>query len=142
MVYVLNIQGEPLMPCKPAKARKLLNKNLAKVVKREPFTIQLLFECENEVQDITLGIDAGSKVIGVSATTDKKELLSAELQLRNDIVDLLSTKRQNRKTRRNRLRYRQPRFNNRVKSKYKGWLAPSVENKIYNHIKLVNKIHA
>lgn len=86
MVYVLNIQGEPLMPCKPAKARKLLNKNLAKVAKREPFTIQLLFECENEVQDITLGIDAGSKVIGVSATTDKKELLSAEIQLRNDIV--------------------------------------------------------
>ena len=141
MVYVLNIQGEPLMPCKPAKARKLLNKNLAKVVKREPFTIQLLFECENEVQDITLGIDAGGKVIGVSATTDKKELLSAEIQLRNDIVDLLSTKRQNRKTRRSRLRYRQPRFNNRVKSKHKGWLAPSVENKIYNHIKLVNKIH-
>lgn len=142
MVYVLNIQGKPLMPCKPAKARKLLNKNLAKVVKREPFTIQLLFECENEVQDITLGIDAGSKVIGVSATTDKKELLSAEIELRNDIVDLLSTKRQNRRVRRNRLRYRQPRFNNRVKSKHKGWLAPSVENKIYNHIKLVNKIHA
>ena len=141
MVYVLNIQGEPLMPCKPAKARKLLNKNLAKVTKREPFTIQLLFECENKVQDITLGIDAGSKVIGVSATTNKKELLSAEIQLRNDIVDLLSTKRQNRRTRRNRLRYRQPRFNNRVKSKNKGWLAPSVENKIYNHIKLVNKIH-
>lgn len=141
MVYVLNIQGEPLMPCKPAKARKLLNKNLAKVVKREPFTIQLLFECENEVQDITLGIDAGSKVVGVSATTDKKELFSAEIELRNDIVDLLSTKRQNRRTRRNRLRYRQPRFNNRVKSKHKGWLAPSVENKIYNHIKLVNKIH-
>lgn len=141
MVYVLNIQGEPLMPCKPAKARKLLNKNLAKVIKREPFTIQLLFECENEVQDITLGIDAGSKVIGVSATTDKKELLSAEIQLRNDIVDLLSTKRQNRRARRNRLRYRKPRFNNRVKSKHKGWLAPSVENKIYNHIKLVNKIH-
>lgn len=141
MVYVLNIQGEPLMPCKPAKARKLLNKNLAKMVKREPFTIQLLFECENEVQDITLGIDAGSKVVGVSATTDKKELFSAEIELRNDIVDLLSTKKQNRRTRRNRLRYRQPRFNNRVKSKHKGWLAPSVENKIYNHIKLVNKIH-
>ena len=141
MVYVLNIQGEPLMPCKSAKARKLLNKNLAKVVKREPFTIQLLFECENEVQDITLGIDAGSKVVGVSATTDKKELFSAEIELRNDIVDLLSTKKQNRRTRRNRLRYRQPRFNNRVKSKHKGWLAPSVENKIYNHIKLVNKIH-
>ena len=24
MVYVLNMRGEPLMPCSPAKARKLL----------------------------------------------------------------------------------------------------------------------
>jgi len=141
MVYVLNIQGSPLMPCKEAKARKLLRDNLAKVIKREPFTIQLIFECENQVQDITLGVDAGSKVIGLSVTTTKEELFSAEVQLRTDIVDLLSTRRQNRRTRRNRLRYRQPRFLNRVKSKNKGWLAPSINNKIQTHLKIVDKIH-
>ena len=143
MVYVLNISGKPLMPCKEAKARKLLRDNLARVIKREPFTIQLVFECENQVQDITLGVDAGSKVIGLSATTEKHELFSAEVVLRNDIVDLLSTRRQNRRTRRNRLRYRQPRFLNRVKSKNKGWLAPSIENKIQTHLKvaeIINKI--
>lgn len=141
MVYVLNMQGKPLMPCKEAKARKLLRDNLAIVVKREPFTIQLIFECENQTQDITLGVDAGSKHIGLSATTDKKELYSAEVELRNDIVDLLSTRRQNRKTRRNRLRYRKPRFLNRVKSKNKGWLAPSIENKIQTHISIVHRLH-
>jgi len=141
MVYVLNTQGKPLMPCKEAKARKLLRDNLARVVKREPFTIQLIFECENQTQDITLGIDAGSKFIGISATTDKQELFSAEIELRNDIVDLLSTRRQNRRTRRNRLRYRKPRFLNRVRSKNKGWLAPSVENKIQTHISIVQKVH-
>ena len=129
------------MPCKEAKARKLLKGNLAGVVKREPFTIQLVFECENQIQDITLGIDAGSKTIGVSTTTVKQELFSAEVQLRNDIVDLLSTRRQNRGTRRNRLRYRKPRFLNRVKSKYKGWLAPSIINKIQTHFSIVSKIH-
>jgi len=141
MVYVLNMQGKPLMPCKEAKARKLLKDNLAIVVKREPFTIQLIFECENQTQDITLGVDAGSKHIGLSATTDKKELYSAEVELRNDIVDLLSTRRQNRRTRRNRLRYRKPRFLNRVKSKNKGWLAPSIENKIQTHISIVHRLH-
>ncbi len=141
MVYVLNIQGNPIMPCKEAKARKLLKNNLAKVVKRIPFTIQLLFECENQTQDITLGVDAGSKTIGLSAITDKKELYSAEVVLRNDIVDLLSTRRQNRRTRRNRLRYRKARFLNRVSTKKEGWLAPSIKHKIDTHLKIVEKLH-
>lgn len=101
--------------------------------------IQLIFECENIKQNITLGVDAGSKHIGLSATTDKKELYSADVELRNDIVDLLSTRRQNRRTRRNRLRYRKARFDNRVKSKNKGWLAPSIENKINTHFNIVEK---
>ena len=141
MVYVLNIEGKPLMPCREAKARKLLRDNLAIVIKKEPFTVKLIFECENQTQYITLGIDAGSKIIGISATTEKKELFSAELQLRNDIVDLLSTRRQNRRTRRNRLRYRKARFLNRVSTKKEGWVAPSVRNKIDAHLKIVEKIH-
>ena len=102
MVYVLNINKEPLMPCKEAKARKLLKQGKAKVVKRTPFTIQLLFECENQVQDITLGVDAGSRHIGLSASTEKKELYCSDVELRNDIVELLSTRRACRRTRRNR----------------------------------------
>lgn len=129
------------MPCKSSKARKLLKHNKAKVVKIEPFTIQLLYGSSGYKQEITLGVDAGSKVVGLSATTTKKELFSAEVQLRNDVVDLLSTRRQNRRTRRNRLRYRKPRFLNRVKSKNKGWLAPSIENKILTHLTIVGNIH-
>lgn len=141
MVYVLNIEGQPLIPCKEAKARKLLKQNKAKIYRREPFTIQLLFICENQTQDVTLGVDAGSKHIGLSATTKKKELYAADVELRNDIVDLLSVRRQNRRTRRNRLRYRKPRFNNRVHSKNSGWLAPSIEQKIQTHFRIVEDIH-
>jgi len=129
------------MPTTPCKARKLLKQGKAKVVKREPFTIQLLYATGETKQDITLGVDAGSKIIGLSATTDKQELFSAEVELRNDIVDLISTRREFRRTRRNRLRYRKPRFLNRVYSKNKGWLAPSVENKIQTHLKIISKIH-
>lgn len=129
------------MPCKEAKARKLLKQNKAKIYKREPFTIQLLFTCENQIQDITLGVDAGSKHIGLSVTTEKRELYSADVELRNDIVNLLSTRREIRRSRRNRLRYRKQKFNNRVHSKNKGWLAPSIEQKIQTHLKVVENVH-
>lgn len=141
MVYVLNKENRPLMPCSSRKARLLLKQNKAIVVNRTPFTIKLLYGSSGYVQPVNLGVDAGSKTIGVSATTKKKVLYEANVTLRNDIVDLLSTRRQNRRTRRNRkTRYRQSRFMNRVRSKNKGWLAPSIEQKINTHLTMVNKI--
>lgn len=130
-VYVLNKHGEPLMPCSPGKARLLLKQQKACVVKRTPFTIKLLYGSAGYKQPIALGVDAGSKHVGLSASTEKRELYCEEFTPRNDVVDLLSTRKQNRRSRRNRkTRYRAPRFDNRVHSKHKGWLAPSVEVKI------------
>ena len=130
------------MPCSPRKARVLLEEGKARVIKREPFTIQLLYGSSGYKQKVNLGVDAGSKHIGLSATTKKKELFSAEVKLRTDIVDSLSTRLQYRRSRRNRTtRYRKARFLNRVHRKHKGWLAPSTENKIYCHIKIIEKIH-
>ena len=141
LVYVLNKHGQPLMPTsRCGKVKRLLNKGLAKVVNRCPFTIQLLYDSNCYIQPISLGIDAGSKVIGVSATTETEELYAAEVELRNDIVDLISTKRQFRRSRRNRkTRYRKPRFDNR-KNKKDGWLAPSVQHKIDTHITVVDNV--
>lgn len=142
MVYVIDRQGKALMPTeRHGKVRRLLKGGLAHVVRRIPFTIQLDYDTTDFTQPVTLGIDAGSKFIGVSATTEKKELYAAEVELRNDIVDKLSTRRELRRARRNRLRYRKARFNNRVASKRKGWLAPSVENKIQTHLTVVRKAH-
>ncbi|TJX13669.1 HNH endonuclease [Tissierella creatinini] len=142
MVYVLNKDGKPLIPTnRHGKVKHLLKEGKAKVVKRTPFTIQLLYSTTEFVQPITLGVDAGSKIIGLSATTEDEELFSSEVVLRNDIVELLSTKRQNRRTRRNRLRYRKPRFLNRVKAKNKGWLAPSIRHKIDSHLKVIANIY-
>ena len=138
-VYVLNMDGKPLMPTTPARARKMLRNNKAVVAIRTPFTIKLLVKTKEYTQPITLGVDAGSKIVGISATTEKEELYSAEAVLRNDIVGLLADKRQYRRTRRNRLRYRKARFLNRKKSK--GWLAPSVQHKINSHLCLVAEIH-
>lgn len=142
LVYVLNKNGEPLMPTsKCGKVKHLLRKGLAKVVKRTPFTIRLLYETTEYKQPITLGIDAGSKTIGISASTKKRELYASEFKPRNDVTKHLETRRDFRSARRNRnKRYRQPRFDNRVHSKQKGWLAPSVEVKIQNHITAIKRV--
>lgn len=141
MVYVLNSDGHPLMPTENhAKVRVLLKNGKAKVIKRCPFTIQLLYESTNHTQNTTLGVDAGSKHIGLSATTDKKALFEADVELRNDIVELLSTRREQRRARRNRkTRYRKARFNNRKRRE--GWLAPSVQQKVDTHITMIRKVH-
>lgn len=141
MIYVLNQNGQPLMPTKNhAKVRILLKSKKAKVIRRCPFTIQLAYSSTNYTQNINLGVDAGSKHIGISATTKNKVLFESDVELRNDIVNLLSTRRQNRRTRRNRkTRYRKPRFDNRKRKD--GWLAPSVQNKVDTHLTVIRKVH-
>jgi len=140
MVYVLSQHGQPLMPTENhAKVRALLKHGKAKVIQRCPFTIQLLYESTTHTQKINLGIDAGSKTIGVSATTDSKVLYESEVVLRNDIVELLSGRRALRNSRRSRkTRYRKPRFDNRKKPD--GWLAPSIRQKIETHVTVVGNV--
>lgn len=142
LTYVISNSGQPLMPTgRCGKVRRLLKGNKAKVISRCPFTIQLLYDTETHVQPVTLGINAGSKVIGVSATTEDKELYAAEVELRNDIVKNLATRKEMRRARRNRkTRYRAPRFDNRVHTKNKGWLAPSVEQKVQTHLTVTAKV--
>lgn len=123
MVYVQDINGKPMMPTtRHGKVRRLLKDKKAVVVNLCPFTIKLMYVTSDYKQEIVLGVDAGTKHVGLSATTKSKELYSSEVILRNDIVDLLSTRRELRRSRRNRLRYRKPRFDNRIyeelKSKY------------------------
>ncbi|MBQ7431262.1 RNA-guided endonuclease IscB [Butyrivibrio sp.] len=141
MVYVLSEHGQPLMPTgNHAKVRVLLKSGRAVVVKKCPFTIKLLYKSPTYTQKITLGVDAGSKHIGLSATTKDKVLYESDTELRNDIVDLLSTRRELRRSRRNRkTRYRAARFNNRRRKD--GWLAPSVQNKVDSHLTLIRKVH-
>ena len=142
MVYVLNREGKPLMPTiRYGRVRRLLRKGYAVVVDYRPFTIQINYDTPNGVQEVSLGVDAGTKHVGFSATTKKKVLFEAELLLRSDIVEKLSTRREFRRTRRNRkTRYRKVRFLNRTRSKKPGWLAPSVRQKVESHIYWVARI--
>lgn len=141
MVYVLNKNGKPLMPTKRyAKIRILRKKGLIKVVKRKPFTVQLLYDVKDITQDITLGIDSGYLNVGFSVITEKQELISGEVKLLQGQKERLYERSSYRKLRRQRLRYRAPRFNNRIKSKKEGWLAPSIQHKLDSHIRMIEKL--
>lgn len=141
MIYVRSKEGKALMPTERCgKIGYLLRHGIAHVVSRVPFVVQLDYETSTYTQDVSLGIDAGSKHIGVSASSEKKELFAAQVELRNDVVNLLSTRRELRRARRNRkTRYRKVRFNNRKKKD--GWLAPSIEQKVASHLKVIRLVH-
>jgi N6-L-threonylcarbamoyladenine synthase len=139
-VFVISQRNVPLMPTYPRAARLLLKQGKARLVSATPFTIQLLYPTGETVQPISLGIDPGTRHIAVSATTAKNVLFEAEIVIRTDIQDLLATRKALRSTRRGRkTRYRPARFLNRTKPK--GWLAPSVQNKVDQHVKIIKLVH-
>jgi len=136
VVYVLNHNGKPLMPCRPQKARKLLTEGKAKVVRRTPFTIQLLFGSGTATQDVVAGMDTGSKKVGCAAITNRKVVYAAEVAIRTNISSAMKRRATFRRTRRGRKqRYRQARWNNRASLRTKGRLAPSLRSKVESHLR-------
>ena len=136
--YVLDINSNPLMPMSSFKrVRKLLKNNKAKVVRREPFTIKLLYDTKTKVvQPITLGVDTGSDKVGTAAITNNTVVYTSEVQIRNDISKKMDARRSNRRLRRNRkTRYRKPRFLNRSNSTKKDRFSPTIISKINSHIR-------
>ena len=87
------------------------------------------------VQDIVLGVDTGSKYVGVACVGNDKVLYQSQTELRNDIKKKMDRRRVFRKNRRSRkIRYRKRRFLNRRNSSKKDRLPPSVKHKVQAHI--------
>ena len=135
-VFVLSREGYSLMPTTPRRARLWLKARRARVVRRDPFTIQLRFETTSYTQPVTVGVDTGSKAVGLAALANGEVLLQAEVQLRTDISEKLAQRRTYRRARRSRkTRYRPARWANRRRKA--GWLPPSVSSKLDATLKAV-----
>ena len=140
IVYVINKHGRPLMPTKPSKARKLLKSKKAKIVSYGPFTIQLIYGSRGYTQNVDLGIDLGAKHVGVAIVSEDKVLDKGEIELRQDVSKNITTKRQYRRSRRNRkTRYRETRFLHRTSTKKDRWLPPSIQSRIDNTFFWIDK---
>ncbi len=143
MVYVLNQNGQPLMPTnRHGKVKHLLKSGKAKVVRRCPFTIKLLYDSTNYVQDLTLGMDTGSGTLGAAVVDDKgKVLYASKVMVRNDIAEKMTQRAKYRRNRRNRkTRYRKARFNNRKHSIRKDRFSPTMTSKLHSHVKEITFI--
>lgn len=144
VVFVLSKSGAPLMPTRPAKARRMLEKGFAKVVSHTPFVIKMLGEVRDYTQIIDAGLDVGAKKIGVSARVGVLILYAAIVQMRQqEIKGKLDQRRMFRGTRRGRkLRYRQPRFLNRGQPIRIGKHQPSVKHVIDAHVREIRFVES
>lgn len=136
LVYVLKQNGQPFMPTERfGKVRRLLKEGKAKVVRREPFTIRLLYEPETDVvQECYCGVDTGSKHVGVAVVGNNRVLYQSQVELRDDIKKKMDSRRQARVSRRYRkTRYRKVRFLNRRNSIRKDRYCPTIISKCYGH---------
>ena len=140
LVFVLSKQGKPLMPCPPSKARGLLLAGLAKVVRRTPFTIKLLFGSTGYIQPITASMDTGSKHIGSAAVGNGRVLYLGSVEVRNDVSSKMTQRAMYRRTKRGRkTRYRPARFDNRCKA---GKISPSIKSKVDSHLRERNFVES
>jgi len=137
MVYVINQDGKALMPCSDVIARLLLKQGKAKVKRKTPFTIKLLYKTTNYTQDLTLGIDTGSGNIGSAVVNAKNEVIYlSQIEIRNDVSEKMTQRSKYRRNRRNRkTRYRKARWLNRKNSIKKDRFSPTMISKINSHLK-------
>lgn len=140
-IFVISKNGERLMPTSRAgRVRHLLKDGKAKIIKHKPFTIQLTYETPDRVQPLELCVDTGYQHIGVSLKSENREYVSAQYDLLKDEKEHHDDARKFRRSRRNHLRYRKARFDNRRRNK--GWLAPSLQNKADRHVDLIEQFCA
>ncbi|MBG0821671.1 HNH endonuclease [Planomonospora sp. ID91781] len=145
-MFVLDKDGKPLMPCHPARARRLLTSGRAVVVRHTPFVIRLKDRtaAESAIAGVEAGIDPGSRHTGLSLFTwtdnVRRGLFALQLDHRGGrIRDKLAARAQYRRGRRSRnLRYRAPRFSNRTRSD--GWLAPSLRHRLDGTLSWITRL--
>ena len=143
MVYVLNKDGQPLMPTdRHGKVKHLLKSGKAKVIKKCPFTIKLLYESTNHTQNLTLGVDTGSGTIGAAVSKNNGDIIyMSEIIVRNDITDKMKQRTKYRRSRRTRkTRYRKPRWLNRKNSIKSDRFNPTMISKFHSHVKEIEYI--
>ena len=139
-VFVVNLDGQPVMPCSPAKARKLLRDKKATVVRRSPFTVKLTWQCEGQVQPVIVGVDKGSHYTGFSAVTNGNVVIEGVIEHRKDVKQKMDARREARRARRNRKWYRKKRFDNRASARRTSRVLPSVKTNADEVLRVIKKL--
>jgi hypothetical protein len=139
-VPVVSVDGKPLMPCKPSKARKLIRGGQAvgKWSRLGVFYIQMTRDVGNETQPVVLGLDPGSKFEGIAVVSNGGVLQAGMTILPKGIAKKLEQRRMMRRARRGRKWRRATRFNNRIRGE--AWIAPSQKAKVDFRLKIIEEL--
>jgi len=143
-IPVISANGTPLMPCRAAKARKLLERSLAEKHwnKLGQFYLQLKFQPKPELnvnQRLCLAVDPGSKWDGIAVVSTKNVLTCGMLVLPSKVAEKLTQRREMRRGRRYRKTPRRAiRFDNRRRRDE--WIAPSQKAKVDFRTKIVDEL--
>ena len=147
--FVLDTKGKRLSPTNTNNAWRLIRKQKAILISKHPMVIKLrravyATKKANESKFV-VGIDDGSKYVGFSIVqkckNKNKVILKGTIEHRNDVKNLMDTRRGYRKYHRYHKRYRKARFNNRASSKKEGRLAPSIKQKKDAILRVLNRIN-
>ena len=146
--FVLDANGKQLSPTKEQKAWFLIRKKRAILISKYPMVIQLNREilddkvCKDEIR---CGIDDGGLHVGVALVqkckTKNKTIFKGTMEQRNDVKYLMEVRKGHRCHHRYYKRYRQARYNNRISSKRKGRVAPSILQKKQAIIRVINQLN-
>lgn len=137
MVSVISKSGAPLMPTSTYRARRLLKSGKAVIFNYRPFAIRLLNNKTEDTQPVEVCMDTGYLHIGTSVKSEKHEYLALQVDTLTNEREKHDASRMYRRNRRNRKRYRKPRFDNRRRSEK--WIAPSLQHKMDIHLYWLQK---
>lgn len=147
--FVIDINNKPLSPTKSNKGWYLIRKQKAILVSKYPMAIQLKREVDEKTKDdesyFVLGIDDGSKYVGLAIIQKCKDrnkvVFKGQIEQRQDVKHLMEIRKGYRHYRRYHKRYRPVRFNNRLSSKSKGRIAPSIKQKRQAILRVINQLN-
>ena len=137
-IYVVDSNGTPLMPTsRLGMVRRWLKTGQARWFGNSRKVIQFVRPVTTNIQKLTLGVDAGFH-LGLAVVGNQREYYASE-SLRKSEKDLITSRHELRRTRRNRLRHRKARFDNRRRKE--GWLAPSIQHRLDFTIKEIKRLY-
>lgn len=145
--FVIDNDNKKLSPTKIQKAWYKIRNKQATLISKYPMVIRLNKQikleqiCKDEVR---LGIDDGGLHVGLGIVQKckrkNKVLFKGTIEQRNDVKKKMTIRRNYRRYRRYHKRYRKARFNNRINSKRKNRIAPSILQKRQATIRVINNL--
>ena len=145
-VPVIDADRKPLAPCTPRRARILVKQGKAHGRHRNGIYHLVLNRTipNHLIQSASITVNPGSATTGIAVVRDEHNqsrsvLFGIELHHRGQLISRNMVKRsQKRRTRRGRLRYRKPRFDNRRRKP--GWIPPSLKSRLINTLTWIDRL--